>query len=95
MAAANYIYPWGYSRNPLQFGVLNRDSNGIPTGGTTTSTNSDCTQGDVTYNWDDNGGGDDDYAASNSTSWGDFNDVVFTVNCQATLVQQSSIKLVN
>jgi Flp pilus assembly protein TadG len=96
MPAGNYIYPWGYSRNPLQFGVLNRNSStSVPTGGTTTTTNDDCTTGDVTYNWDDNGGGDDDYALSSSTSWGDFNDIVFTVNCQSTMIQQSSIKLVS
>ena len=86
--AGNYIYPWGYSRNPLQYGNLNRDKNtDVPTGGTVDgSTNSDCTKGDVTYNWDDNGGTGDD---------NDFNDIVFTVNCAQTTSLNSSVRLLN
>lgn len=62
------LYGTLYSRNPLKYGT----------------TNTDCTQGDVTYDWDDNGGSSDD---------NDFNDAVFTVNCTKLVVQQSSIHL--
>jgi hypothetical protein len=86
-AAGNYVYSWGSTRNPLQFGTLVRDSNGIPTGKVTGSIVTDCTQGPVTYNWDDNGGGGDD---------NDFNDIVFTVTtCANTTVLSNSVRLLN
>jgi Flp pilus assembly protein TadG len=85
----NFLYGWvgssDYSRNPLQYGILNRNSSGTPTGGTTDGAmNMDCSSGNVTYNWDDNGGGSDD---------NDFNDIVFSVNCQQTTVLNTSVRL--
>ncbi|MHB8285800.1 MAG: pilus assembly protein TadG-related protein [Caulobacteraceae bacterium] len=59
-----------YNRNPLRFA----------------STNTDCTQGDVQYQWDDNGGNPDD---------NDYNDDDFTVNCSTTGSDKSSIRLVS
>ncbi len=89
-ALGNYLYTWGSSRNPLQFGNLNRNSTtGVPTGGTTDGLMvTDCSQGAVTYNWDDNGGaGNDD---------NDFNDIVFAVSqCTTTGVQTGSVRLLN
>ncbi len=62
------LYGTPYSRNPLRYG----------------STNTDCTQGNVIYQWDDNGGTSDD---------NDYNDAVFTVNCTTTGISKSSIRL--
>jgi len=83
---ANYLYTWGSTRNPLQFGNLNRNaSTGIPSGGTTDGAMvTDCSQGTTTYNWDDNGGTGDD---------NDFNDIVFSVNCQTTTSLNTSVRL--
>jgi hypothetical protein len=69
-AASSYIYSSSYGRNPLQF----------------STTNTDCTKGDVGYRWDDNGGGDDD---------NDFNDADFTVNCTELVLANQTIKLTN
>lgn len=64
------LYGTPYSRNPLRFGT----------------TNTDCTQGNVTYQWDDNGGNPDD---------NDYNDAVFTVNCQTTAIDKTKIHLIS
>ncbi len=63
------LYGTRYSRNPLRFGT----------------SNTDCTQGTVTYQWDDNGGGSDD---------NDYNDAVFSVKCTTLAAQQTSIRLI-
>jgi hypothetical protein len=58
----------------------------MPSGGTTDGlTTSDCALGSVTYDWDDGGGATDD---------NDFNDAVFTVNCQTTGVLNTSVRLI-
>ena len=62
------LYGTAYSRNPLRYG----------------STNTDCTAGDVIYQWDDNGGTTDD---------NDYNDAVFTANCTNLVVSNTTVKL--
>lgn len=64
------LYGSPYSRNPLRYGT----------------TNTDCTQGNVTYQWDDNGGGTDD---------NDYNDAVYTVNCTGLAVSTTSIRIIS
>lgn len=64
------LYGTAYSRNPLRY----------------STTNTDCTRGDVGYQWDDGGGGVDD---------NDYNDAVFTVNCTTTGLNKSTIKLMS
>ncbi|MHB8283931.1 MAG: TadE/TadG family type IV pilus assembly protein [Caulobacteraceae bacterium] len=68
--AYDSLYGTAYSRNPLRF----------------STTNTDCTQGDVGYQWDDNGGGGDD---------NDYNDADFTVNCTTLGLDKSTIRLIS